>query len=140
MIKQFFCIKHIMLYLPDLTISFELYKNFHYNYVLIAFKRSLMFFFLTFVEIIFKKVITRLFEICFHFVGHRSSSHEFSAGPSEFLPDLHFLCKIVLKPSNVIPLLLFQSNSRALSVFNFISTGRGLKIGRPVTIQNKPKS
>jgi hypothetical protein len=27
----FFCIKHIMLYLPDLTISFELYKNFHYN-------------------------------------------------------------------------------------------------------------
>jgi hypothetical protein len=25
----FFCIKHIMLYLPDLTISFELYKNFH---------------------------------------------------------------------------------------------------------------
>jgi hypothetical protein len=26
---------------------------------------------------------------------------------SEFLPDLHFLCKIVLKPSNVIPLLLF---------------------------------
>jgi hypothetical protein len=31
----------------------------------------------------------------------------FSAGPSEFLPDLHFLCKIVLKPSNVIPLLLF---------------------------------
>jgi hypothetical protein len=30
-----------------------------------------------------------------------------SAGASEFLPDLHFLCKIVLKPSNVIPLLLF---------------------------------
>jgi hypothetical protein len=30
--------------------------------------------------------------------------------------------------------------SRALSVSNFISTGRGLKIGRPVTIQNKPKS
>ena len=26
---------------------------------------------------------------------------------SEFLPDLHFLCKIVLKPSNVIPLLIF---------------------------------
>ena len=26
---------------------------------------------------------------------------------SEFLLDLHFLCKIVLKPSNVIPLLLF---------------------------------
>jgi hypothetical protein len=25
-----------------------------------------------------------------------------------------------------------------LSVFNFISTGRCLKIGRPVTIQNKP--
>jgi hypothetical protein len=42
---------------------------------------------------------TRLFEICFHL--------EFSARPSEFLPDLHFLCKIVLKPSNVIPLLLF---------------------------------
>ena len=62
-----------MLYLPDLTISFELYKNFHYNYVLIAFKRSLMFFFLTFVDFIFKKVITRLFEICFHFAGHRSS-------------------------------------------------------------------
>jgi hypothetical protein len=49
----------------------------------------------------------RLFEICFHFAGHRSSTQEFSAGPSEFLPDLHFLCKIVLKPSNVIPLLLF---------------------------------
>ena len=46
---------------------------------------------------------------------------------------------IVLKPSNVIPLLLYQS-SRTLSVFSFISTGRGLKIGRPVTIQNKPKS
>jgi hypothetical protein len=25
-------------------------------------------------------------------------------------------------------------------VFNFISTDRGLKIGRPVTIENKPKS
>ena len=49
----------------------------------------------------------RLFEICFHFAGHMSSTQEFSAGPSEFLPDLHFLCKIVLKPSNVIPLLLF---------------------------------
>ena len=49
----------------------------------------------------------RLFEICFHFAGHRYSTQEFSAGPSEFLPDLHFLCKIVLKPSNVIPLLLF---------------------------------
>jgi hypothetical protein len=49
----------------------------------------------------------RLFEICFHFAGHRSSTQEFSAGPSEFLPDLNFLCKIVLKPSNVIPLLLF---------------------------------
>jgi hypothetical protein len=34
-------------------------------------------------------------------------TQEFSAGPSEFLPDLHFLCKIVLMPSNVIPLLLF---------------------------------
>jgi hypothetical protein len=41
----------------------------------------------------------RLFEICFHFAGHRSSTQEFSAGPSEFLTDLHFLCKIVLKPS-----------------------------------------
>jgi hypothetical protein len=51
--------------------------------------------------------IFRLFEICFHFAGHRSSTQEFSAGPSEFLPDLHFLCKIVLKPSNVTPLLLF---------------------------------
>ena len=80
-------------------------------------------------------------EICFHFGGHRSmsSTQDFSAGPSEFLPDLHFLWKIVLKPSNVIPLLLFLS-SRALYVFNFISTGRGLKIRRPVTIQNKPKS
>jgi hypothetical protein len=68
-----------------------------------------------------------------------SSTQDFSAGPSEFLPDLHFLWKIVLKPSNVIPLLLFLS-SRALYVFNFISTGRGLKIRRPVTIQNKPKS
>ena len=48
----------------------------------------------------------RLFEICFHFAGLMSSTQEFSAGPSEFLPDLHFLCKIVLKPSNVIPLLL----------------------------------
>ena len=48
-----------MLYLPDLTISFEMYKNFHYNYVLIAFKRSLMFcFFLTFVDFILRKVIT----------------------------------------------------------------------------------
>jgi hypothetical protein len=27
----FFCIEHIMFYLPDLTISFELHKNFHYN-------------------------------------------------------------------------------------------------------------
>jgi hypothetical protein len=36
-----------------------------------------------------------------------TGTQEFSAGPSEFLPDLHFLCKIVLKPSNVIPLLLF---------------------------------
>jgi hypothetical protein len=34
------------------------------------------------------------------------STHEVYAGPSEFLPDLHFLCKIVLKPSNVISLLL----------------------------------
>ena len=49
----------------------------------------------------------RLFEICFHFAGHRSSTQEFSAGPSEFLPDLHFLCKIVLNTSNLIPLLLF---------------------------------
>jgi hypothetical protein len=48
----------------------------------------------------------RLFEICFHFAGHRSSTQEFSAGPSEFLTDLHFLCKIVLKPSNVVPLLV----------------------------------
>ena len=85
-------------------------------------------------KIISNTVSSRLFEICFHFAGHRSSTQEFSAGPSEFLPDLHFLCKIVLKPSNVIPLLLFQS-SRAFSVFNFSSTGRGLKIGRPVTIQ-----
>ena len=38
----------------------------------------------------------RLFEICFHFAGHRSSTQKFSAGPSEFLPNLHFLCKIVL--------------------------------------------
>ena len=52
-------------------------------------------------------VLYRLFEICFHFAGHRSSTQEFSAGPSAFLPDLYFLCKIVLKPSNVIPLLLF---------------------------------
>ena len=36
-----------------------------------------------------------------------NGTQKFSAGPSEFLPDLHFLCKIVLKPSNVIPLLLF---------------------------------
>jgi hypothetical protein len=49
----------------------------------------------------------RLFEICFHFAGHRSSTQELSAGPSEFLPDLHFLYKIALMPSNVIPLLLF---------------------------------
>jgi hypothetical protein len=45
----------------------------------------------------------RLFEICFHFAGHTFSAQEFSAGPSEFLPDLHFVCKIVLNPSNVIP-------------------------------------
>jgi hypothetical protein len=50
--------------------------------------------------------VGNLFEICFHFAGHRSSSQGFSAGTSEFLLDLHFLCKIVLKPSNVIPLLL----------------------------------
>jgi hypothetical protein len=31
----------------------------------------------------------RLLEICFHFTGHRSSTQEFFAGPSEFLPDLH---------------------------------------------------
>ena len=64
-------------------------------------------------------------------------AQEFSAGPSEFLPDLHFLCKIVLKPSNVIPLLLFQS-SRALSVFNFIRTGRGLKIGEALRCKIRP--
>ena len=40
------------------------------------------------------ETIDRLFEIRFHFAGHRSSSQEFSAGPSEFLPDLHFVCKI----------------------------------------------
>ena len=55
----------------------------------------------------FKLECIILFEICFHFAGHKSSTQEFSAGPSEFLPDLHFLCKIVLKPSNIIPLLLF---------------------------------
>ena len=36
----------------------------------------------------FKLVCIRLFEICFHFAGHRSSTQEFSAGPSEFLPEL----------------------------------------------------
>jgi hypothetical protein len=36
------------------------------------------FFFLTFVDFILKKVITRLFEICFHFAGHRSSSQEYT--------------------------------------------------------------
>ena len=40
------------------------------------------------------ETIDRPFEICFHFAGHRSSSQEFSAGPSEFLPDLHFVCSI----------------------------------------------
>ena len=30
------------------------------------------------------KCVYRLFEICFHFAGHRSSTQEFSAGPSEF--------------------------------------------------------
>ena len=53
------------------------------------------------------RISYKLFEICFHFAGHRSSTQEFSARPSEYLPDLHSLCKIVLKPSNVIPLLLF---------------------------------
>jgi hypothetical protein len=48
-----------------------------------------------------------LVEICFHSAGHRSSTQKFSAGHSEFLPNLHFLCQIVLMPSNVIPLLLF---------------------------------
>jgi hypothetical protein len=38
--------------------------------------------------------ICRLFEICFHFAGHRFSTQEFSAGPSEFLPDLHFYVKL----------------------------------------------
>ena len=53
------------------------------------------------------KMVATLVEICFHSAGHRSSTQEFSAGHSEFLPDLHFLCQIVLMPSNVIPLLLF---------------------------------
>jgi hypothetical protein len=52
------------------------------------------------------KTFWNLFSFCW-----RSSTQEFPAGPSEFLPDLHFLCKIVLKPSNfilaLIPLLLF---------------------------------
>jgi hypothetical protein len=38
----------------------------------------------------------RLFEICFHFVGHRSSTQEFSAEPSEFLPDLHCFTVIII--------------------------------------------
>jgi hypothetical protein len=54
-----------------------------------------------------KILVIRLFEICFHFAGYRSSTQDISAGPSEYLPHLHSLCKIVLKPSNVIPLLLF---------------------------------
>jgi hypothetical protein len=32
------------------------------------------------------RVMYRLFEICFHFAGHSSSTQEFSAGSSEFLP------------------------------------------------------
>jgi hypothetical protein len=48
------------------------------------------------------------FSICFHFAGHGSITQEFSAGPSEFLQDLHFLCKIVLKQSNVINFSKFE--------------------------------
>ena len=66
-------------------------------------------------KVLILQTFWNLFSFCWTY-----STQEFSAGPSEFLPNLHFLCKIVLKPSNVIPLLL--------------------KIGRPVTIQNKPKS
>ena len=39
---------------------------------------------------------TRLFEICFHFAGHRSITQEFSAGSSEFLPDLPVIFYIKL--------------------------------------------
>jgi hypothetical protein len=59
----------------------------------------------------------RLFDICFHFAGYRSSTQEFSAGLSEYLPHLHSLCKIVLKPSNVIP--LFQSLRVSLAGFGY---------------------
>ena len=52
------------------------------------------------------KCVYRLFEICFHFAGH-TAPRNFLLDPLNFLADLHFLCKIVLKPSNVIPLLLF---------------------------------
>ena len=63
----------------------------------------------------------RLFEFCFNFAGHRSSTHEFSAGPSEFLPDLHFVCKIILKPSNVIPLLYPpQQSCRGVNWFHHV--------------------
>jgi hypothetical protein len=43
-----------------------------------------------------KPISITLFEICFHFAGHRSSTQEFSAGPSEFLLDLAtlFWCNV----------------------------------------------
>ena len=42
----------------------------------------------------FKLVCIRLFEICFHFAGHRSSTQEFSAGPSEFCRTYIFYVKL----------------------------------------------
>jgi hypothetical protein len=35
--------------------------------------------------ILYKMRTIRLFEICFHFAGHRSSTQEFSAGPTFFM-------------------------------------------------------
>ena len=54
---------------------------------------------------------TRLFEICFHFAGPGNFLLD-----TEFLLDLYFLCKIVLKPSNVILLLLYPRSLKGEGV------------------------
>jgi hypothetical protein len=58
-------------------------------------------------------MVIRLFEICFHFAGHRSSTQEFSAERSEFLPDLHFLVTglLIFRP---LPVLMKLNTESAL--------------------------
>ena len=73
---------------------------------------------------------SRLFEICFHFAGHRSLN---------FCRTYIFYVKLFWSQAMSYRYYYFSLAERFL-YFNFISTGRCLKIGRPVTIQNKPKS